>query len=73
VTFYPFLVITERPGGRAAWLPFWHIIGEREELKYGECPPYMELQLFVDLVTQARDAGYLKKPEEHPATQAAAR
>jgi hypothetical protein len=42
VTFYPFLVVTEREGrDQAVWLPYWHVVqtGEKENLKYGQWAP----------------------------------
>lgn len=59
VTFYPFLVIlegTEKPG-RSIWLPYWHTVeGKR---KYGQWAPHMDDFVFIDLINQAREKGYL--------------
>jgi len=62
VTFYPFLVVTEREGrDQAVWLPYWHVVqtGEKENLKYGQWAPFMDMELFKDLLSQARNADYL--------------
>jgi len=63
VTFYPFLVVIEREGGRRhVWLPYWHVVrGEgKEQKKYGQWAPWMELSTFKELVAKARRKGYLK-------------
>ena len=60
VTFYPFLVVTEREGrDQAVWLPYWHVVqtGEKENLKYGQWAPFMDMELFEDLLAQAHDDG----------------
>jgi hypothetical protein len=62
VTFYPFLVITERENrDQAAWLPYWHVIqdGEKKSRKYGQWAPFMDMKLLEDLLTQARNADFL--------------
>jgi hypothetical protein len=62
VTFYPFLVVTEQEGrDQAVWLPYWHVVqtGEKENLKYGQWAPFMDMELFKDLLSQARNADYL--------------
>jgi hypothetical protein len=62
VTFYPFLVVTERKGrDQAVWLPYWHVVGDGEEnrKKYGQWAPFMDMKLFRDLLAQPRDEGYL--------------
>jgi hypothetical protein len=62
VTFYPFLIVTKREGrDQAVWLPYWHVIrdGEKENLKYGQWAPFMDMKLFKDLLSQARNAGFL--------------
>jgi len=63
VTFYPFLVIVQRHGReQAAWLPYWHTIekhGRKPAQKYGQWAPFMDLDLFEDLLAQARAKGYL--------------
>ena len=62
VTFYPFLVVTKRERrDKAVWLPYWHVVqtGEKENLKYGQWAPFMDMELFEDLLSQARNAGYL--------------
>jgi hypothetical protein len=62
VTFYPFLVVTNREGrDQAVWLPYWHVVqtGEKVNLKYGQWAPFMDMELFEDLLSQARNAGYL--------------
>lgn len=58
VTFFPFLVILNKVGGTACWLPYWHIEGKKK--KYGQWAPYMGTTPFRDLLTQARKAGYLR-------------
>jgi len=62
VTFYPFLVITERKGERVAWLPYWHVVRGKgkEQKKYGQWAPSMDLSTFEELVAKARSKGYLK-------------
>lgn len=62
VTFLPFLVVTETPGGqRSVWLPYWHEVteGARKKVKYGQWAPNMDHHLFVDLLAQARADGFL--------------
>ena len=61
VEFRPFLVITEGDdGARAVWLPYWHLTpGRPRPTKYGQFSPCMDLDLFGDLLHQARAAGYL--------------
>jgi hypothetical protein len=66
VTFYPFLVVTKREGGdRAVWLPYWHVVGDGEkvERKYGQWAPFMDMELFEDLLAQARNKSFLNGPE----------
>jgi hypothetical protein len=62
VVFIPFLVITQTPDGdQSAWLPYWHHkAGDPRPLKYGQFSPNMDLDLFADLVEQARAAGHLR-------------
>ena len=62
VTFYPFLVVTKREGrDQAVWLPYWHVVrhGEKENLKYGQWAPFMDMKLFKDLLAHARNADFL--------------
>jgi hypothetical protein len=62
VTFYPFLVVAKREGrDQALWFPYWHVVcdGEKVDLKYGQWAPFMDIELFEDLLSQARNAGYL--------------
>ncbi len=62
VTFYPFLIVTKREGrDQAVWLPYWHVVegGEKVNRKYGQWAPFMDMKLFEDLLSQARNAGYL--------------
>jgi hypothetical protein len=62
VTFYPFLIVTNREGrDKAVWLPYWHVTqdGEKRTLKYGQWAPFMDMELFEDLLSQACNAGYL--------------
>jgi len=70
VTVYPFLVITERPGGhRAVWMPYWQIevgenkglLGTPRSLWFGQNPSDMDLNSFADLVEQATDSGLLNR------------
>ena len=62
VTFYPFLVILKRDGGKqSCWLPYWHIINESpRKPKYGQWAPFMGLTEFSSLLAQAHKAGYLR-------------
>ena len=62
VTFYPFLIVTKREGrDQAVWLPYWHVVGDGEKVnrKYGQWAPFMDLELFEDLLAQARNDGFL--------------
>jgi len=62
VTFYPFLIVTEREGrDRAVWLPYWHVVrdGGKDNPKYGQWAPFMDMELFEDLLSQARNDGFL--------------
>jgi hypothetical protein len=62
VTFYLFLIVTKREGrDKAVWLPYWHVTqdGEKKTIKYGQWAPFMDMELFEDLLSQARSAGYL--------------
>jgi len=48
--------------GRTVWLPYFHVLVEgtaKEKIKYGQYAPYLGLGLFINLVEQARQAGYL--------------
>lgn len=74
VTFCPFLVVTKREErDQAIWLPYWHLIQEDEKTnhKYGQWAPLMDMELFEDLLTQARCAGFLDPPPSttSPATK----
>jgi hypothetical protein len=67
IEYHPFLVIgetlTERPQ-RTAWLPYWHTDehnGGRRP-KYGQWAPHMDLDIFSNLVDQARVEGLLPWP-----------
>lgn len=69
VTFYPFLVVTAREGrDRAVWITYWHIIldGNKRISKYGQWAPYMDHDLFVDLIEQATASGLLDRGREEP-------
>jgi hypothetical protein len=73
VTFWPFLVFTQRDGReRAVWLPYWHTIedGGTRISRYGQWAPFMDGHLFTNLLDQARAAGYLEAqgPGEFPAS-----
>jgi hypothetical protein len=63
VTFYPFLVVAKREGrDQAVWLPYWHVVRDGENKtfkKYGQWAPFMDMKLFNDLLSQARNDGYL--------------
>jgi hypothetical protein len=62
VMFYPFLVVMKREErDQAVWLPYWHVVrdGEKDNFKYGQWAPFMDMKLFKDLLSQARDDGYL--------------
>lgn len=61
VTFYPFLVVTEGKGDRVVWLPYWHVVrGDgKEQKKYGQWAPSMDLSTFEELLAKARAKGYL--------------
>jgi hypothetical protein len=63
VTFYPFFVVTKRERrDQAVWLPYWHVVGNGEKenrKKYGQWAPFMDMKLFRDLLSKARDHGYL--------------
>jgi hypothetical protein len=62
VTFYPFLVVTRQIGGGACvWLPYWHVVagGSTSQRKYGQWAPFMDEDLFTDLMRQARHSGRL--------------
>lgn len=64
VTFCPFLVITAGAGGdRSVWMPYWHIAreGNKRTAKYGQWAPYMDLDLYVDLIEQATASGLLDR------------
>lgn len=69
VTFYPFLVVLRRlKRDMAIWLPYWHLVGgSRRIMKYGQWAPFMDLHLFEDLLSQAREKGYLKRSRPTPA------
>jgi len=63
VTFYPFLIVTEREGrDRAVWLPYWHVVrdGGKDNPKYGQWAPFMDMELFEDLLSQARNDGFFQ-------------
>jgi hypothetical protein len=66
VAFHPFLVIAERrdpnqAASRTAWLPYWHTmhVAGKTTTKYGQWAPNMNIGLFDELITQAREEGYL--------------
>ena len=62
VTFYPFLVVIEREGERRhIWLPYRHVVRGKgkQQKKYGQWAPWMELSTFKELVAKARRKGYL--------------
>jgi hypothetical protein len=65
VTFLPFLIVTETAQGkRAMWLPYWHEVVKdgKKSMKYGQWAPYMDDDLFLDLLAQARADGFLTHP-----------
>ena len=62
VTFYPFLIVTKREErDQAVWLPYWHVVrdGEKVIRKYGQWALFMDMELFNDLLSKARNAGFL--------------
>ena len=64
VTFYPFMIVVERSNNeRAFWLPYFHVIRDPAKskpiCKYGQWAPFMRVDLFEDVLRQARSAGYL--------------
>ncbi len=65
VKFYPFFVILRRHGRNlAVWLPYWHIVKMDDQTlirKYGQWAPFMDTNLFEDLLSQAQSKGYLLK------------
>jgi len=65
VTFYPFLIIGESLDSnkqQTAWLPYWHVVAfpDGRRTKYGQWAPHMDADILVNLVDQARRAGFLK-------------
>jgi hypothetical protein len=68
VEFCPFLVVllTEDSSVDTAptkvWLPYWHITNDKngEQQKAGQWAPNMDISAFEDLVSQAKEKGYLK-------------
>ena len=64
VEFFPFLVFLEQeePYDRGVWLPYWHVKGPKGCTRpvYGQWAPFMDLDLYNDLVAQARAAGCLE-------------
>ena len=63
IEFIPFLVISDALDGsnRTAWLPYWHTDtsdGSTRQ-KYGQWAPHMDLEIFLDLLDQARERGLL--------------
>ena len=61
VEFVPFLVVAEKGSERAIWLPYWHVVQESSGPKnrYGQFAPFMDAELFVDLMEQASADGWL--------------
>lgn len=55
VTFYPFLVILERPGDgkQFCWMPYWHVTGK--EARYGQHAICLEQAQLESLIAQARE------------------
>lgn len=66
IKHHPFLVIGETQGEppvRTAWLPYWHTDkGGKREVKYGQWAPHMDLDIFSELIDQARSEGLLPWP-----------
>ena len=61
VEFVPFLVVAEKGSERAIWLPYWHVVQETSgpKYRYGQFAPFMDAELFIDLVEQASADGWL--------------
>jgi hypothetical protein len=63
VTFYPFLVVMQNQEQRRSyWLPYFHVIdvgGGKSVIRYGQWAPFLGDDLFIDLLSQAKRAGYL--------------
>jgi hypothetical protein len=59
VKFYPFLVILKRHNkNTAVWLPYWHVVDGKKK-KYGQWAPFMNMELFMKLLSQAKRKGYI--------------
>lgn len=59
VEFYPFLVILKRHGRQeAVWMPYWHLVHKKKRVikKYGQWAPFMDMNLYKDLLKQAKKA-----------------
>ena len=54
VTFYPFLVVLQRPGDnkRFCWMPYWHVTGK--EARYGQHAICLNQAQFESLIAQAQ-------------------
>ncbi len=54
VTFYPFLVVLQRPGDARQffWMPYWHVAGR--DARYGQHAPCLDQAQFDSLVAQAQ-------------------
>ena len=64
ITFHAFLIVLERDAEnrpRTVWLPYFHVVEQnaRKIVKYGQWAPYIGVDLFRDLLSQAENAGYL--------------
>jgi len=55
VTFYPFLVVLQRPGDgkQFCWMPYWHVAGK--DARYGQHAVCLDYTQFESLVEQAED------------------
>lgn len=59
VEFYPFLVVLRRHGRqKAVWMPYWHLVHKKKRIikKYGQWAPFMDMDLYKDLLKQAKKA-----------------
>jgi len=64
IEYHPYLAIGETLDATpklTAWLPYWHSDehGGRTKMKFGQWAPHMDLQLFAELVDQAREKKHL--------------
>lgn len=63
-TYYPFLVMIDPVDkdqwgkGPYSWQPYWHVVGSKEEKKYGQWAQCLDIEILADLLRQAREVGY---------------